>query len=61
MGQVDLSRSLAQVGADFTAEPRARRLRKARVSVVMPTFNEAQNLAATISGLVDFLVPRCAS
>ena len=61
MGHVDLSLSLAQAEADLTAEPRARRLQQARVSVLIPAFNEAQNLSATITGLVHFLVPRCAS
>lgn len=61
MGHVEHSLSLEQVEPGLTAELPARQLQQACVSVVIPAFNEAQNLAPTIGGLVEFLTPRCES
>ncbi|MEQ1806705.1 MAG: glycosyltransferase family 2 protein [Burkholderiaceae bacterium] len=55
MGHTDIALSLAPAEADAASRFRARDLRQARLSVVMPAFNEALNIADTIAALVGLL------
>ncbi len=61
MGHTDIAHSLAQAELDAASGWRGRNLRQSRLSVVMPAFNEAQNVAAAIAALVRFLESRSAS
>ncbi len=61
MGHTDIALSLAQAEADAASRFRARDLQQARLSVVMPAFNEAQNVAETIAALVPLLGGRVGS
>ena len=59
MGHTDFSSSQAPAAIDLEAGHREPR--RAHLSVVMPAFNEAQSIAATIAELTRFLAPRVAS
>ncbi len=61
MGHTDIALSLAQAEADEANRFRARDLQQARLSVVMPAFNEAKNVSATIAALVPLLGGRVGS
>jgi polyisoprenyl-phosphate glycosyltransferase len=60
MDHTELAHSLARTAVD-AAEQQSRDVRRARLSVVMPAFNEALSVAGTIAELVDFLAARTAS
>jgi polyisoprenyl-phosphate glycosyltransferase len=61
MGHPDIAITLAPDDVDAANRGRARDLRRARLSVVMPAFNEAQSVARSIMALVGFLDSRCGS
>ena len=61
MDHTDLARSLAPATVAAAEQSSARDLRRARVSVVMPAYNEAESIAGTLAGLVDFLAAQAGS
>jgi polyisoprenyl-phosphate glycosyltransferase len=60
MGHTDFSLSLAHAAAHFEGLQQ-RSARSAHLSVVMPAFNEADNIAATVTALAHFLDARVGS
>ena len=61
MAHTDSYLSFGVVGTEAGVEGQARSLQRTRVSVVMPAFNEAQNVASTVGALVQFLDARTPS
>lgn len=58
MDHTELSHALQRAADAATLQPQRDPLRS-RITVVMPAFNEAQCVAATLAALVEFLGPRC--
>ena len=61
MGHIDSPIAWANAATTAGIDLQERAVRKAHVSVVIPAFNEAQNVATTIAALVHFLDSRAAS
>jgi glycosyltransferase involved in cell wall biosynthesis len=61
MGHIDSPIAWANAATTAGIDVLERAVRKAHVSVVIPAFNEAQNVATTIAALVHFLDSRAAS
>ncbi|MFZ2650830.1 MAG: glycosyltransferase family 2 protein [Burkholderiaceae bacterium] len=61
MGHTDYSLSATEAAIDADLAHQARNSRQAHLSVVMPAFNEALNIASSVAALVEFLDSRTAS
>ena len=61
MGHKDVSLAIAHAAVAAASQAGPRDLLLARLSIVVPAFNEAQSVATTVAGLVSFLDGQTAS